>query len=287
VEPASIRVPGADGLTLHALVWSDQGTPMVFLHGFGNDAHVWDEICPAFAPHYRTLAFDLRGHGSSDWDTEMRYDHASMARDFEVAFEALGLQRLVLVGHSMGGRVAMRLAGQMPEKLAGLAIVDSGPEVDARGVTRIRLEASQGPLRFSSLGQYERLLGELYPAVRAETLARLAAHWTYRTEDGSYELKLDPRLRGGGRDLELDPEELREIMARETRQLWDALEALPCPALVVRGAASDILAPETADRMVDEAIPDARLAVIPRASHSVMLDNPEGFLQALSDFALG
>jgi pimeloyl-ACP methyl ester carboxylesterase len=272
---------------LHALVWSDQGTPMVFLHGFGNDAHVWDEICPTFAPHYRTLAFDLRGHGSSDWDPELRYQHASMADDFEAAFEALDLGRMVLVGHSMGGRVAMRLAGRMPEKLAGLVIVDSGPEVDARGVTRIRLEASQGPVRFSSLAQYERLLGELYPAVKAETLSRLAAHWTHRTEDGSYELKLDPRLRSAGRDLELDPAELREIMARDTRQLWDALEALPCPALVVRGAASDILSPETADRMVDEALPNGQLVVIARASHSVMLDNPEGFLKALSDFALG
>jgi len=260
---------------------------MVFLHGFGNDAHVWDEICPTFAPHYRTLAFDLRGHGDSDWDPEMRYDHSSMANDFEAAFEALGIDRLVLMGHSMGGRVAMRLAGRMPEKLAGLAIVDSGPEVDARGVTRIRLEASQGPVRFASLAQYERLLGELYPAVRAETLARLAAHWTHRAEDGSYELKLDPRLRSGGRDPGLDPAELREIMARESRQLWDALEALPCPTLVVRGAASDILSPETADRMVDEVLRDGRLVVIARASHSVMLDNPEAFVETLSEFALG
>jgi len=260
---------------------------MVFLHGFGNDAHVWDETCPTFAPYYRTLAFDLRGHGSSDWDAEMRYRHASMADDFEAAFEALGLGRMVLVGHSMGGRVAMRLAGRMPEKFAGLVIVDSGPEVDARGVTRIRLEAGQGPVRFASLGQYERLLGELYPAVKAGTLSRLAAHWTHRTEDGSYELKLDPRLRSAGRDLELDTAELREIMARESRELWDALEALPCPALVVRGAASDILSPETADRMVDEALPNGKLVVISRASHSVMLDNPEGFLKALSDFALG
>ena len=228
---------------LHALVWSDQGTPMVFLHGFGNDAHVWDEICPTFAPHYRTLAFDLRGHGSSDWDPEMRYQHA----------------------------------GRMPVKLAGLVIVDSGPEVDARGVTRIRLEASQGPVRFTSPGQYERLLGELYPAVKAETLSRLATHWTHRGEDGSYELKLDPRLRSAGRDLELDPQELREIMTRESRQLWDALEALPCPALVVRGAASDILSPETADRMVDEAL----VSTILRSAPGVNLRHSQAHWSAL------
>ena len=62
MEPRSCRVPGSDGIELQVLSWSDTGVPLVMLHGFGNDAHVWDDFAPAVAPYYRTMAFDLRGH---------------------------------------------------------------------------------------------------------------------------------------------------------------------------------------------------------------------------------
>ena len=67
---------------------------------------------------------------------------------------------------------------------------------------------------------------------------------------------------------------------------WDALRRVPCPTLVVRGAASDVFSAETADRMVDEVLAQGRLAVVPRAGHSVMTDNPEGFRDAVAAFVL-
>jgi pimeloyl-ACP methyl ester carboxylesterase len=67
---------------------------------------------------------------------------------------------------------------------------------------------------------------------------------------------------------------------------WAVLGRITCPTLVVRGAASDILSQDTADKMVDEVLADARLAVVPQAGHSVMTDNPEGFEEALSGFLL-
>jgi pimeloyl-ACP methyl ester carboxylesterase len=81
-----------------------------------------------------------------------------------------------------------------------------------------------------------------------------------------------------------------EMAAREEehmKNMWTALEKLPCPTLVVRGAASDIMSPDVADRMVDEVIPNATLAVVPQAGHSVMTDNPEGFEKAVCEFVLG
>jgi pimeloyl-ACP methyl ester carboxylesterase len=68
--------------------------------------------------------------------------------------------------------------------------------------------------------------------------------------------------------------------------MWDALAALPCPVLVVRGAASDILSPEIADRMVEDVLQNGRLAVVPQAGHSVMTDNPSGFNEAVAAFVL-
>ena len=67
---------------------------------------------------------------------------------------------------------------------------------------------------------------------------------------------------------------------------WDALARIPCPTLVVRGAASDILSPDIADRMVEEVLPKGQLAVVPQAGHSVMTDNPDGFRKAVSAFVL-
>ena len=282
----SIELPGSQGLKLHALEWSREGMPLVFVHGFGNDCHVWDDAAPQVAPYYRTLAIDMRGHGDSDNDPEGRYDHGTMSFDLEAALDHLGIERLVLVGHSMGGRVAMHFGGRHPERLAGLVIVDSGPDLDTRGTTRIRMEAESAELVFDSVRDYERMLIELYPAAKPATMARMAKHWLRERPDGRFEPKLDPSFRKW-RQPGQSADEMRAYMKQEAEQLWKALEVVSCPTLVVRGAASDVLSPETADRMADDVLANGQLAVVAQASHSVMLDNPEGFNEALVGFVLG
>ena len=285
MEPRSIRLPGTHHLDLHALEWSREGTLLLFLHGFSNDAHVWDRVAPVLAPHYRVVALDQRGHGDSDRDPEGRYDHETMARDANAAIESLGASRAVIVGHSLGGRVAMRFAGLFPEKLAGLVIVDSAPDLDARGTTRISLDVKQQDWSFDSVAEYERVLQRQYAATRPEILAKLAVHWTRQRADGRFELKLDPGFTKARSNV--SAEELAAWSEQEAKHLWAALAKLPCPALVVRGAASDVMSAEVADRMVDEVIPSAVLETIARAGHSVMLDNPEAFEKALTGFVLG
>jgi len=286
MTPRSLHLTGADGHALHVLVWSDEGVPLLLLHGFGNDAHVWDDFAPAVSPYYRTLALDQRGHGDSDPDPELRYDHDSMARDAIAVLDALGIERVVLVGHSMGGRVAMRFARRHPERLAGLVIVDAGPELDARGVLRIRLDAESNlDPSFESAEEYERVLARAYPLARPEVVARLARHGLRPRADGRLVPKTDPAFaKNWGR---IPPDEAARRSAEETAILWESLRGTPCPTLVVRGAASDVLSPETADRMADEALPRGSLAVVPRAGHSVMIDNPEGFRETVLRFVVG
>jgi pimeloyl-ACP methyl ester carboxylesterase len=285
MQPRSVELPGADGLRLHALEWSQEGTLLLFLHGFGNSSRVWDDCAPDVAPHYRVIALDQRGHGDSARDPEQRYDAASMARDVASVLEALSAQRVVLVGHSMGGRVSIEFAGEHPEMLAGLVLVDIGPESDPRGITRISLEMQEQDVCFDSVADYRRVLTRQYPETAPEVLARMAEHWTRPRADGRFELKLDPAFRQR-RGVQA-PAERTAAEKRDAQRAWDILRKLPCPALVVRGAASDILSADVADRMVDEVIPDARLAVVPRAAHSVMLDNPDGFRRELRRFTLG
>ncbi len=285
MQPSTRRGPGKDGLEINFIEWSTEGTPLVFVHGFGNDAHVWDDIAPVLAPHYRVLCLDLRGHGDSGRDPDSNYDPESMAADLECVFDSLGIERLVLVGHSLGGRVSMRYAGRNLDKLAGLVIVDTGPEHDPRGTTRISMDIQESSHSYDSIQEYERVLVRQYPVTPPAALSRLARLWLRERPDGRFELKLDPNLmKGRARG---SAEEQRKRSREDADLLWETLKKLPCPTLVVRGAASDILDADTADRMVDEAIPNGKLAVIGRAGHSVMLDNPGEFEKVVCEFVLG
>jgi len=283
MQPVSRRVSGDEGLDLHLLEWSAQGVPLLLLHGFGNEAHIWDDFAPVVSPYYRTLALDHRGHGDSAWDAQARYDHETLVRDVEAVTAALGIQRLVVVAHSLGGRVATLFAGRHPERMAGLVLVDIGPELDARGTTRIRMEieTNREP-SFGSLDEYARLLSLHYPAAQPHAVLRMAQHGVRRLENGRFVPKLDPALRGAGsRSAQISSEE------DLTRAQWQALARIACPTLVVRGAASDVLSPDVAERMAQEVLRKGSLAVVPRAGHSVMTDNPDGFREAVAAFVLG
>ena len=286
MQPKDLRVKGANGAELHLLEWSTEGVPMLLLHGFGNEAHIWDDFAPVVAPHYRTLALDHRGHGQSDWDPEGRYEIDALVDDVESVTAALGIERLVLVGHSLGGRVSTVFAGRHPARIAGFVIVDIGPDVDLRGSLRIRqdVESNLQPA-FDSVEEYARALSLSYPAATPEALRRMARHGLRPRADGRFELAMDPAWRGITAGRSASPESEQQESALRQR-MWDALAALPCPVLVVRGAASDILSPEVADRMVDEVLQNGRLAVVPQAGHSVMTDNPQGFNDAVASFVL-
>jgi pimeloyl-ACP methyl ester carboxylesterase len=284
MEPTSHRIKGAHGLELHVLEWSTEGVPLVLLHGLGNEAHLWDDFVPAVAPHYRVLALDQRGHGDSDWDPEARYDAESMTDDLEAVLDAFEIDRFVLLGFSMGGRVAMTFAGRHPERLAGLVIADIGPEVDARGVLRIGGEMAEhrAPV-FANVQEYAAMLSLNYPAGQPHALKRMAEFGLREREDGLFELKMDPKLRSE-RPTDDSSKAKEEAFIQ---QQWDALAKVPCATLVVRGAASDILSPDVADKMVDDVLQNGRLAIVPQAAHSIMTDNPQGFEEAVCSFVLG
>ena len=89
MKPTSRRIRGSTDFDLHLLEWSTEGVPLLLLHGFGNEAHIWDEFVPALAPHYAVYALDWRGHGESDWHPDGAYDWDDHLRDLEAVVGAI------------------------------------------------------------------------------------------------------------------------------------------------------------------------------------------------------
>ncbi|MBN9152096.1 MAG: alpha/beta hydrolase [Micrococcales bacterium] len=103
-----------------------EGAPIVFLHGWGGSAEVWDLQVLDLAPAYRCITVDLRGHGDSDkpWAD---YTYDLFVQDIALLIDKLGLEGVTLVGWSMGGHIALKFAHEHPEKLARVVVTGSGP----------------------------------------------------------------------------------------------------------------------------------------------------------------
>lgn len=99
--------------------------PLVLLHSLGDESSYWDEVAAQLARSRQVYAVDLRGHGRSDWPGT--YSLRLMCDDVSGLLDALGLHRVTLIGHSMGGVVSYLLAGQRPERVARLVLEDPAP----------------------------------------------------------------------------------------------------------------------------------------------------------------
>jgi pimeloyl-ACP methyl ester carboxylesterase len=265
-----IRQQGAPELSLRE--WGSGEPAFVLIHGFGDGTFVWDEFAPRLAAFGRTIAIDLRGHGDSDWDPDARYDSGAHLADVNFAVGALGLKKLVVIGHSLGAEIAIRLTAQHPELVVGLIIVDFGPEVDRLSTAHIRKKFVSESRVYAGYREYADHLGAERPLISPEIRWAIARSALRPGTEGGYRLKRDPAMgmtQPGNADL-LPP-------------LWPMLGKIRCPVLVIRGIASSVLPAAVADRMA-EVLHDGCLVSIKLAGHAVMSDNPEAFADAALSF---
>ena len=264
-------------MRFHYLDWGTAGLPpIVFLHGGGLNAHTWDLVCASLRRERHCLALDQRGHGESEWSPEMDYSTESQVGDLDAFVERLGLQRFVLVGMSLGGVNALAWAGKHSGRLAGLVVVDVGPEVRTEGVRKIQAFTSDAkPL--DSLEEFIDRAMAFNPRRNRELLRRSLLHNLRRMPDGRFMWKYDQRHRG-----KVDP----AAYERRRELLWSAVDGIACPTLVVRGAQSDVFHDEDAERLAAR-LTHGRWIRIESAGHTVQGDNPAGLLVALRDFLGG
>lgn len=264
------------------LAYSDprgQGTPVLLVHGFGHNRVVWEKLARALPERFRPISVDLRGHAESPWSPGGEYDLACYAADLEALTASLGLDRLHVVAHSLGGSIATLFAARTSARIASLTLVDTGPALESSGSSHVLDEVASGLRSFATVAEYRASLSAIHPLGDRELLDRLAETGLVRRLDGRYEPALDPGVLGDGGDGGT-PEQLAET----TRQLWQALAALACPVLVVRGGLSAILSEKVANEMVDHVLLDGRLVTLPRAGHGIMLDDGVGLARVVGEF---
>jgi pimeloyl-ACP methyl ester carboxylesterase len=261
-------------LRFQYLEWGNpNSSPIVLLHGGHQSAHSWDLVSLHLAPKYRVVALAQRGHGDSSWPRDAEYTNDVMSHDAEAFIDALGLQRPILIGHSMGGRNAMLLTRRDPSRLRALAIVDVGPELSDRGRAVIAgfVQANQ---EFDNLQHFIDNVRKYDPYRSPEHVARTVKYNMLQRADGKFVSKCDPTprrldlVRGQGPSENVTLDEAREFHL---------------PVLVVRGANSGILTEDAAERFRD-ALPQGTLVTVPNCGHNVHGQNTLGFVVALDDF---
>ena len=115
----------AGDLTFHYIQWGEQGQPLVCIHGITANAWCFQAFADGLANDHRVFAYDLRGRGDSD-KPESGYSVPTHAADLSAIIDELGLDRPVIVGHSLGAYIALYFAAHYPEKLSKLVLVDGG-----------------------------------------------------------------------------------------------------------------------------------------------------------------
>src|SRR5437660_6613032 len=123
-DGARLTFRADDGLEIVGEVRGQGDTALVFLHGWCGDREYWKHQVDVFAPDYRVVTLDQAGHGESGKDRKV-WSAGSLAGDVEAVVKALGLRRVILVGHSMGGAVALLAAKRMPGTVIAVIGVDT------------------------------------------------------------------------------------------------------------------------------------------------------------------
>ena len=252
------------GVRLHALHWGNlEHEKVVLLHGGGANAHWWDHVAPEIAERFHVIALDFRGHGDADHPQETRV--GALSDDLEALLEHLGHPSVRLIGHSMGGAIALEHACRHPDVRALVAVdVARGASKRSRRSARLALALKRSyPTRADAIARYR----FLPPSAHAsETLrVHIATQSVLEEPDGRFGFKFDPRW-----------------FALPPRPRPD-LEQIRCPVLVLRGSESSLLTREGADALARE-LRDARVLVIEAAGHHIHLDQPDAFLAAVVPF---
>lgn len=233
---------------------SGSGSPLLLTHGFAATSRIWRGQAEAFSDRHQVIRWDLRGHGRSDSpNDESAYDLEETLSDMASLLDALGHERAVIGGHSLGGYLSLAFYLRHPERVRALLIIDAGPGYKS--------DAPRDRWNEMATGLACRLEQD-----GLEHLAKLGGD-------------IDPSEHDSARGLAMAA---RGLLTQRDGAVIDSLSSIAVPTLVVVGAKDRAYL--AASEYMAEKIPDATQVVIPNAGHAVYLHQPDRFNETVGSF---
>ncbi len=242
------------------------GKPLVILHGLFGFSDNWQTHAKKFSEYYRVILVDLRNHGHSPWSDEFSYQ--LMVEDLYELFQKLNLSDVILLGHSMGGKVAMHFAQSHSELLEKIIIVDMGvKEYPLHHQHILKAFDSIDLNSLSARSEAEKILSSF---ISSNGVVQFLLKNLYWIEKGKLAWRVNYEV-------------LRDSMG-------EILSALPfqevlIPALFIRGSLSDYIMDADLEE-IENHFPDSQLITIENAGHWVHAEAPEEFTDAVLAFCL-
>ena len=281
---AGERLPGApepmhiweghNGVPIAGDTWGNPDGPLVVLqHGGGQTRHAWKGAGETLgAAGYHAVAFDARGHSDSGWAADGEYNADDMVEDLKCVVAALGGERPILVGASMGGGTSLVAVGEERLDAGALVLVDMAPRIEPEGSRKIQEFMNQRPEGFNSLEEVAEAIANYQPhRKRPRNLDGLAKN-VRLAANGKYVWHWDPARRRG-----------RATMGEYRERLRVAADNLTLPTLLVRGGLSDVLSEEGAQSFLAQC-PHAEYVNVANAAHMVAGDRNDIFATSVIEF---
>lgn len=270
----------ASGQVISALKWGTAAPELLYLHGGGQNAHTWDTVQVLLGRP--ALCLDLPGHGRSDRRDDRDYGPWRNATVAAEVVDQLGVAPTTLVGMSLGGATAIRLAAERPELFHHVVIVDVTPAVNdpGRAMTleqRGSVALIGGPPTYESFDAMADATIAMSPLRSAEAVRRGVRHNAVRLEDGQWMWRYDlfPRESDA-------PAPERNWVDFTT--LWDDVARIVTPTMLVQGGVSVYVLPEDVAEF-KKRLPSVRHEVVDGAGHAVQSDQPAALRDLIIDFS--
>lgn len=243
-----------------------EGKPLMILHGLFGFSDNWQTHAKKLADYYQVILVDLRNHGRSDWSDDFSYE--IMADDIAELVQDLGLEDLILLGHSMGGKVAIQYAQKYEDSLEKLIVVDIG--LKQYPMHHEHILAGIHAVTLDNVGSRREAEAQLSQHIDSVGVQQFLLKNLYWVEKGQLAWRMNVKV------LE---EKMPEILtAMDKKEVFT-------PTLFIRGEFSNYILDEDFDSITEQ-FPDSEIVTIENAGHWVHAEAPEQFLETLLSFCL-
>ena len=273
-------------LRLHFVDWGNPAAPpLLLVHGGRDHCRNWDWVAQALRDDWHVIAPDLRGHGDSEWSADGQYDMPGYIYDLAQLVHQQHLAPVTVIGHSLGGNIALRYTGTYPEAIRRLVAIEGlglSPELLAKRASRTLDDRMRGwiderrglagrlPRRYPSIEEAFKRMQEENKHLSPAQARHLTVHGINQNEDGTFSWKFDNYVRSWpAYDVPID----------ELHNLWNRID---CQTLLVNGKESWASDPEADGRASH--FRNARMVTFENAGHWVHHDQLEGFLELVTGF---